>query len=70
MAILGGKMEKYIEFDMRKTMTKKAWSEVQKSKRKTNGFNTGERIFKNKKHKSREENKKDFQKVLDNAMNE
>lgn len=63
-------MADYIPFDMRKTMTKKAWEELQKSKRKMNGFNTGERMFENKKHPSRKKSKKNFQKELDKALEE
>jgi len=61
-------MEKIIPYDIRKSMTKKAYLEMQKSKRKMNGFNTGERLFDNKKHPSREKNKKNFQKELDKFL--
>ena len=60
--------ENYIEFDERKTMTKKTWKIKQAEMRKTNGFNTGERMFENKKKPSRAKRKKNFQKVLDNAL--
>ena len=52
----------YIPFDLRKTMTKKAWKIQQACRRTTNGFNTGERMFENKKHPSREKAKKKFSK--------
>ena len=61
-------MEKIIPYDIRKSMTKKAYLEMQKSKRKMNGFNTGERLFDNKKYPSREKNKKIFQKELDKFL--
>jgi hypothetical protein len=61
-------MEKIIPYDIRKSMTKKAYLEIQKNKRKMNGFNTGERLFDNKKHPSREKNKKNFQKELDKFL--
>lgn len=60
----------YIPFDLRKTMTKKAWKIQQACRRTTNGFNTGERMFENKKHPSREKAKKSFQKELDKALEE
>jgi hypothetical protein len=39
--------------DRRKDMSKKAWKELQKSHRATNGFNTGTRTMKSDKHPSR-----------------
>lgn len=60
--------ENYIPFDERKTMTKKAWKVKQAEGRKTNGFNTGERMFESKKNPSRAKRKKNFQKVLDKAL--
>ncbi len=38
---------------LKKTMTKKAYKELQKSYRATNGFNTGIRTHKSDKHPSR-----------------
>ena len=38
---------------LRKTMTKRAWQELQKSHRATNGFNTGTRTHSTDKHPSR-----------------
>ena len=61
---------KVIEFDRRKTMTKKAWLEIQKSNRVMNGFNTGERVFESKKRPSRKKAKKNFQKELDRFLEE
>lgn len=40
-------------YNRRKDMTKKAWKELQKSHRATNGFNTGTRTMKSDKHPSR-----------------
>lgn len=60
----------YIPFNERKTMTKKAWKVKQAEGRKTNGFNTGERMFENKKKPSRQKSKKIFQKELDKALKE
>lgn len=42
----------------KKSMTKKAWKEVQKSQRVLNGFNTGTRTMKSAKHPTRQERKK------------
>ena len=39
--------------DRRKDMSKKAWKELQKQNRATNGFNTGTRTMKSDKHPSR-----------------
>ena len=39
--------------DRRKDMTKKAWRELQKQNRATNGFNTSTRTHKTDKHPSR-----------------
>lgn len=38
---------------LKKTMSKKAWQELQKQNRATNGFNTGTRTHKTDKHPSR-----------------
>lgn len=38
---------------IKKTMTKKAYKELQKSRRATNGFNTGTRTMKSDKYPSR-----------------
>ena len=62
--------ENYIPFDERKTMTKKAWKVKQAEERKTNGFNTGERMFERKKNPTRAKRKKNFQKELDKALNQ
>ena len=60
----------YIEFDMRKTMTKKDWLALQKANRVMNGFNTGERVFASKKKPSRKKAKRNFQKELDRFLAE
>ena len=60
----------YIPYDIRKDMTKKAYKEMKKANRITNGFNTGERMFENKKNPSRAKSKRNFQKELDNALTE
>jgi lipopolysaccharide biosynthesis glycosyltransferase len=39
--------------DRRKDMSKKAWKELQKQNRATNGFNTGTRTMKSDKYPSR-----------------
>ena len=44
---------KEIKFDIRKTMTKKAFKEMQKNSRNLNGFNTGTRDMKTSKNLSR-----------------
>lgn len=40
-------------YDRKKDMTKKAWKKLQKSKRATNGFNTGTRDMKSEKYPTR-----------------
>lgn len=42
-------------------MTKKAWIELQKSHRVTNGMNTGTRTMKSAKYPSRQERKREVQ---------
>lgn len=64
----GMKKEKEIEFDLRKTMTKKQWLEKQKAKRNANGFNTGTRDMKSEKTKSRAERKADDRKTIREEM--
>ena len=44
-------------YDRRKDMTKKAWKELQKQNRATNGFNTGTREMKSEKYPSRAKQK-------------
>lgn len=63
------KRKMYI-YDIRKDMTKKAYKEMKKANRVMNGFNTGERTFENKKKPSRAKSKRNFQKVLDKALNQ
>lgn len=60
----------YIPYDIRKDMTKKQYQERMKVNRITNGFNTGERMFEDKKNPSRAKRKKNFQKELDKALTE
>ena len=52
-------------YDKRKEMTKKAWKELQKSKRATNGFNTGTRDMKSEKYPSRARQKELDRKAVD-----
>ena len=55
-------MMKDISMDnAKKTMTKKAWIELQKSHRVTNGMNTGTRTMKSSKYPSRQERKREVQ---------
>lgn len=49
-----------MNYDRRKDMTKRAWKELQKQNRATNGFNTGTRDMKSEKYPTRAE-----QKILD-----
>jgi hypothetical protein len=56
-------MEKYIDLDKR---SKKEQKEYYKSLRRAASFNTGTRSMKSKKHPSRQEEKKNLQKILDN----
>ena len=51
---------KVIEFDRRRTMTKKAWKAIQAEKRKVNGFNTGTRNMKSAKDYNRQASKKEI----------
>lgn len=60
-------MSKIKAYDRRKDMTKKAYRELQKSQRVVNGMNTGTRTMKTAKNPSRQENKKNLQKMLDNS---
>lgn len=62
------KKEKSIEFDLKKTMTKKQWLERQKAKRNANGFNTGTRDMKSEKTKSRAERKADDRREIREEM--
>lgn len=50
----------------KKSMTKKKWLELQKQYRGTNGFNTGIRTHKSKKHPSRLDRKAQERKEVDN----
>jgi hypothetical protein len=44
-------------YNRKKDMTKKAWKELQKQNRATNGFNTGTRDMKSEKYPTRAEQK-------------
>lgn len=50
---------------LKKSMTKKAYLELQKSRRVTNDFNTGTRVFKSKKNPSRQERKREVRNGAD-----
>lgn len=50
----------------KKSMTKKKWLELQKQYRGTNGFNTGIRTHKSKKHPNRLDRKAQERKEVDN----
>ena len=60
-------MSKIKAYDRRKDMTKKAYRELQKSQRVVNSMNTGTRTMKTAKNPSRQENKKNLKKMLDNS---
>lgn len=60
-------MSKIKAYDRRKDMTKKVYRELQKSQRVVNGMNTGTRTMKTAKNPSRQENKKNLKKMLDNS---
>ena len=49
----------------RKDMTKKAWKELQKRNRATNGFNTGTRDMKSEKYPTRARHKELNRKAVD-----
>jgi hypothetical protein len=46
-----------MNYDKRKDYTKRAWKELQKQNRATNGFNTGTRDMKSEKYPTRAEQK-------------
>lgn len=52
-----------IKFDIRKTMTKKAFKEMWKNSRNLNGFNTGTRDMKTAKSLSRSTRKAETRKI-------
>ena len=54
-----------MNYDRRKDMTKKAWRELQKANRATNGFNTGTRSMKSEKYPSRARQKELDRKAVD-----
>ena len=45
----------------RKSMTKKAWLELQKKQRNINGFNTGTRDMKSNKYPTRQQRKREVE---------
>ena len=53
-------------YDRRKDMTKRAWKELQKKNRATNGFNTGTRDMKSEKYPTRARQKELDRKAVDN----
>ena len=55
-----------MNYDRRKNMTKKAWQELQKQNRATNGFNTGTRDMKSEKYPTRARQKEIDKKAVDN----
>ena len=50
-----------LEIEHRKQYTKKAWKELQKQQRATNGFNTGTREMKSNKYPSRQDLKREIE---------
>lgn len=52
------------EILLKKTMTKKAYKELQKSRRAVNGFNTGTRTMKTDKKPSRQMQKKEVMNMI------
>lgn len=59
-------MSKKFAHDERKDMTKKAYKELQKRKRVTVNMNTGTITMKTAKNPSRQENKRNLKKMIDN----
>ena len=51
------KGNKDMNYNRKKDMTKKAWKELQKQNRATNGFNTGTRDMKSEKYPTRAKQK-------------
>lgn len=52
-------------YNRKKDMTKKAWKELQKQNRATNGFNTGTRDMKSEKYPTRARQKELDRKAVD-----
>jgi len=52
-------------YSRKKDMTKKAWKELQKQNRATNGFNTGTREMKSEKYPTRAKQKELDRKAVD-----
>lgn len=59
-------MSKKFAHDERKDMTKKAYKELQKRKRVAIGMNTDTITMKTAKNPSRQENKRNLKKMIDN----
>ena len=59
-------MSKKFAHDERKDMIKKAYKELQKRKRVTVNMNTGTITMKTAKNPSRQENKRNLKKMIDN----
>lgn len=53
-------------YNRKKDMTKKAWKELQKQNRATNGFNTGTRDMKSDKYPSRAKQKENDRRECEN----
>lgn len=53
-------------YDRRKDFSKRAWKELQKKNRVTNGMNTGTRDMKSEKYPSRARQKEIDRKAVDN----
>ena len=56
-------------YDRRKDMTKKAWKEMQKAKRATNGMNTGIRTMQTDKRPTRAKEKENIRREVNNYEN-
>lgn len=55
-----------MNYDRRKDFSKKAWKEMQKANRVTNGFNTGTRTMQTDKKPTRARQKEIIRKAVDN----
>lgn len=54
-----------MNYDRRKDFSKRAWKELQKKNRTTNGFNTGTRDMKSEKYPTRAKQKELDRKAVD-----
>ena len=57
-----------MNYGRRKDMTKKAWQELQKQNRATNGFNTGTRDMKSEKYPTRARQKENIRREVENYV--